>query len=348
MLALCVGSVGCRFETEQPSLAVETPTAALRTTLLERLSEAARQGFSGAVVITLENEILLAQGYGLADREQGLPNTADTAFDFGSVMKELTAAAIYQLAAAGELFTTDSIGTVFENVPADKSGITLLHLLRHRSGLQEYHDTSGDFEPLTREQARQRIFTQMLLFEPGSSESYSNAGYTLLADLIEEVSGQHFTDYIHDALFEAAEMEASGFFGEAVWQHVETAIGYGADVYEANDPASWPSTWSLVGNGGLVTTPMDLNRWFSALWRGRILSEAALMLYEREYLAPNSAQLAGHTVYAYAGAGDFGLGGVALDVADADTRVIIGTNAYEDFPVEDLAVELLTQVLSER
>ena len=80
-------------------------------------------------------------------------------------------------------------------------------------------------------EARERIFAQELLFEPGTDEAYSNSGYTLLADVIETVSGVAFTDYVRSALFEPAAMNASGFYSEPVWQTVDTAIGYDASAF---------------------------------------------------------------------------------------------------------------------
>ena len=339
LVALAASQIGCSSE---PSTTPERDE--LREELERRLTDAAAAGFSGSVLVTVDGAKVLASGYGLADRDNDIPNVADTAYDFGSVMKCLTAAAVFKLEGEGALAVTDSLATIFDDVPADKAGITLLQILQHRAGFDVYHDTEGDFEPMTRLEARQRIFAQELLFEPGSKEEYSNSGYTLLADVVQTVSGREFTDYVREELFAPAQMQQSGFFGDPIWETVDTAIGYDASTFGGNDPAGWPYTWSLVGNGGLVTTVSDLERWLVAVWNGDVLGPAAFESYETHYLSGGNFE--GKTVYAAAGGGDYGLGGFAVDSPEANTRVILGTNTSEVFDIEGFGIELAKLVLS--
>ncbi|HEU4537875.1 MAG TPA: serine hydrolase domain-containing protein [Polyangiaceae bacterium] len=322
----------------------------LREELERRLDDAAASGFSGAALITVGGATVLARGYGLADRGAMVPNGPDTAYDFGSILKDLTAAAIFKLESEGKLALTDPLSAFFDDVPADKAGITVLQVVQHRAGFDEYHDEEGDFEPMTREEARGRIFAQALLFAPGSAEAYSNAGYTLLADLVETVSGRAYTDYVREGLMAPAGLQSSGFFGDPLWQQVDTAIGYDAEVFGDNDPAAWPYTWALVGNGGLVTTVRDLERWLVAIWGGRVLSPPAFEAYRTQYLASGALTLGGKTAYAYAGGGDFGFGGVAIDCPEANARVVLGSNAYdpEAFDLDRFGLELGELVLSAR
>lgn len=308
------------------------------------MEEASSDGFTGTLLVTVEGAVSLARGYGLANRDRGVPNHLGTAFDFGSVMKDLTAAAIFQLQEDGMLEVTDTLATLLEDVPADKADITVLEILQHRAGFPLYHDMAGDFEPMTRLEARERILAQELLFAPGSDQEYSNAGFTLLADIVETVSGRGFIDYVREELMTPAGMEQSGFFGERLWQEIDTAVGYGASTFQDNDPATWPYTWALVGNGGLVMTAPDLERWLVAMWSGEVLGPSAFDAYESQYL--ESGELGEHVVYGYAGGGDYGLGGVAVDLPELDSRVIIGSNTYTD-EVDDLAIELATLVASD-
>ena len=215
-----------------------------------KFDAAAADGFSGAALVTVDGRRAFAGSYGYANRETEVKNTTSTGFDVGSLMKDLTAAAIFLLDESGELSVSDTLGEIFADVPEDKTDITVLELIQHSAGFLEYHDTEGDFEPMTREEARARIFDQEL--DP--DVEYSNSGYTLLADIIETASGTSFTEFVHERLFSPANMKQSGFYSEPVWQTVDTAVGYDADSFGDNDPATWPYTWALVGNGGLVTT----------------------------------------------------------------------------------------------
>jgi CubicO group peptidase (beta-lactamase class C family) len=322
------------------------PDSSLERELEQRLERAAQQGFSGAALIRVNGRELLAKGYGLADRSERRPNTVDTAFDVGSILKLFTAIAVFQLDEAGALRVDDRLGSLLPGVPPDKAAITLREILLHRAGFGEYHDTEGDFEPMTREEARARIFAEPLRFEPGSDEAYSNSGYTLLADVIEAVSGEAYPTYLRRMVFEPAGMRDTGFYSEPLWQRVPTAIGYEAERFGDNDPASWPYTWALMGNGGLVTTVLDLDRFAEALWNGRILREAALETLERDYLSSAAVTLDGAEAFGSAGAGDFGLGGVSIDVPSRQTRIIFATNTYDAFDLESFAEDLVGWLLT--
>lgn len=335
---VALAAMGCSDADDEPSgsdgpIDVE---AEVRT----RIDDAVADGFSGAILVIDGGEELALEAHGLADRENDVANTVNTAFDVGSILKSLTATAIYKLAEDGQLDLDATLSTLFPEVPADKADITLLQIVQHRAGFDEYHDTMGDFEPMTRLEARDRIFAQELLFDPGTDEEYSNSGYTLLADVIETVSGVAFTDYVRTNLFEPAAMSSTGFYSEPVWQTVDTAIGYDADTFGDNDPATWPYTWALVGNGGLVTTVGDLDRWSSALFGGQIVGAETLELMKDEYFSSGAVTVDDETVYSEAGAGDFGLGGAAIYAPTSDTTVIVTTNTYEVFDIEALAGDL--------
>lgn len=345
VLLLLLGATACSDPDDGPP----QPSTGdpLRAEVTRRLDEATADGFSGAVLVAVDGERLVHAGYGLADRDGGVANTAETAFDFGSVMKDLTAAAIFQLEAEGKLAVEDTLDTVFDDVPADKTGITLLQILQHRAGFDEYHDYGTDFDAMTQLEARARILEQELLFEPGADEAYSNAGFTLLADVVQTVSGEAFTDFVRTSLLVPAGMTHSGFYGDPVWSSVDTAIGYGDLTFQDNDPASWPYTWALMGNGGLVTTVADMEAWMLSVAQGKVLAPSALEAYRAQYLSLGAAELEGNTVYSYAGGGDYGHGGVASDTPALGTRVIIGSNAFTSFDVEGFFEELTLLVLGE-
>lgn len=309
------------------------------------IDDAVENGFSGAILVTADGKPLTTEAYGFADRDSATPNTPDTAFDVGSILKSFTATAIFRLTEDGVVSLDTTLAELFPDVPADKADITLRELVQHRAGFDEYHDTMGDFEPMTRLEARAHIFAQELLFPPDTDEAYSNSGYTLLADVIETTSGQPYVDFVRHALFERARMSSSGFYSEPVWATVDTAIGYDASTFGDNDPATWPYTWALVGNGGLVTTVGDLERFVTALFGGRVVSDETLDVMRDVYFGAGEATIGGELVYGEAGAGDFGLGGVAVFAPGSGTRVIVATNTYDVFDIESFATELALELL---
>lgn len=92
------------------------------------------EGFSGVAVAALDGKVVLAKGYGFADRERKNPFTIDTVYDVGSITKQFTAAAIVKLEEQGRLGVSDTIDKYFAGVPADKKAVTLHHLLTHAAG----------------------------------------------------------------------------------------------------------------------------------------------------------------------------------------------------------------------
>jgi len=127
------------------------------------------QKYEGAVLVAKGGEVVLAKGYGLADRESGTPWTADTYVSIGSITKQFTAAAILKLEAQGKLAVEDKVGKFFKDAPDDKRGITLHQLLTHTSGLAS--DFAGDYDPVGRDEYVKRIFASKLESAPGTTRT---------------------------------------------------------------------------------------------------------------------------------------------------------------------------------
>jgi CubicO group peptidase (beta-lactamase class C family) len=228
------------------------------------------KNFSGAVLVANPNGIILHQGYGLANEAGGTPVTADTVFDIGSISKQFTATAILHLEAQGLLNVENSISQYFEDVPTDKAEITLHHLLTHSAGFTEEH-AEDDLTPLDREQALQAIFSQKLGFAPGEEYAYSNSGYSLLAAIIEKISGQRYTNYLQKTLFQPQGLNATGFYDDN-WEGKLVANGYFNEDDQGN-PSEWPGPyWGVMGNGGVLSTVEDLYRWWQAIQNQAVLS----------------------------------------------------------------------------
>jgi CubicO group peptidase (beta-lactamase class C family) len=303
---------------ERPA-ATSTQDADSGSSQAERIvAEAVDDGFAGQLLAVVDGEVVLDRGYGLADAESGVPVDTSTVFAIGSVTKAFTRAAVLKLAEEGELALSDPISRYLDDVPADKRDITIDQLLTMRAGLHEYHDDTGDHQAMTRDEALRRIFGQELRFEPGSAEAYSNSGYTLLAAIIENVTGRTYERYVRDELLTPAGMASSGFHGETDrWPDAQVARGRNFRVHGDNRPHRWPSpTWALKGAGGMVASAGDLLRWIRAVRAGEILGPEALA---RFYPQDESNRL-------YAGGDDFGFITAVMEVDHGDDIVIVNTN----------------------
>jgi D-alanyl-D-alanine carboxypeptidase len=181
-------------------------------TVLEQ--SAAKDAFSGAVLIAKDGEPLFKKAYGLANRATNTPNKTKTKFNIGSMNKMFTAVAIAQLAERGKLSFNDTIGKLLPDYPnkAVAEKVTVHQLLTHTSGLGNYQNetymaklgemkTIADLLPL--------FAGEPLAFEPGSKMVYSNSGFVVLGAIIEKVSGQDYFDYVREQIFKPAGMAST-------------------------------------------------------------------------------------------------------------------------------------------
>ena len=194
--------------------------------------------FSGAVLVARNGEILLKRGYDLLNDSGDSGSIGpDTVFDIGSISKQFTAAAILHLEQDGLLNVDDPISKYFDDVPPDKARITIHQLLIHSAGFTNDH-FEDDLTPMTREEAQQAIFALPLGYQPGSNYTYSNTGYTLLAIIIEKVSGIPYTNYLHRSFFEPLGMSRTGFYNDK-WSLSSVANTY-FNGKDQGKPSDWP------------------------------------------------------------------------------------------------------------
>ena len=265
----------------QPAPAAGPAAAAARVDAY--LSRLVPYGFSGAVLIAHGQDIVLKKGYGLADREQKRPYTPDLVASIGSVTKQFTAAAILELEDAGKLRTSDEISKYLPDVPPDKAGITIHHLLTHTAGFPG--DLGGaDNEAIGRDALVARVLAAPLASKPGAGFEYSNEGYSLAGAIVERVSGQGYEAFLREHLFLPAGMRDTGYLLPA-WPLERLPVGYGPEgqawgrIYKRGWLADGPG-WYLRANGGIHSTLEDMLRWHRALDGDAVLSPAARQKFQ--------------------------------------------------------------------
>jgi CubicO group peptidase (beta-lactamase class C family) len=229
-------------------------------------------GFSGALLVAKGGRIILDKGYGMAIRSENVPNSSETVFSTGSITKQFTAAGIMKLEMMGKLNTADPITKYFDNVPEDKQGITLHHLLTHTSGIV---DALGpDYVLAPRDETMRKTLDAPLRFQPGEQFGYSNAGYSMLAAVIEKVSGLGYEEFMNKNIFTPAGMKFTGYrmpeWDQKIVAHWYVGEKDNGTPLEKNYPQ-----WHLLGNGGILSTTDDMYKWHLALLGDKILSAEA-------------------------------------------------------------------------
>lgn len=243
-------------------------------------------GFSGALLVAKDGKVLVESEQGLADRVRKIPVKADTLFDVGSVTKQFTSAAIMALESDGKLSVDNHISKYFANTPEDKRSVTIHHLLTHSAGLEmDFGD--GDYEKVSRDEIVRRAMQSRLRSAPGERYAYSNAGYSLLAAIVEIVSAKKFDTFLRERLFAPAGMTSTGYSFPKEQVH-KFARGYrdGEDwgVGAEKSSATGGEFWNLIGNGGVHSTVGDMKRWMAALEAGKVLPKESVEKFFRPHV----------------------------------------------------------------
>ena len=188
--------------------------------------------FGGVIVVGHDHEQVLAEGYGL--QGSGDPYTAATPFSIASLGKMFTAVAIGQLLDAGKLALDDRVGAYVSDLPPGVADAKIAQFLSHTSGL-------GD------------AIEDGIVGEPGTFR-YTNAGFDVLARVVEAVSGQTLSGYLGEHVFKPAGMSDTSLREEA----------------PGEDPIGW---------GGEASTGPDLMRFVEALLGDRLLTPETTDLF---------------------------------------------------------------------
>src|SRR5258708_17726115 len=179
--------------------------------------EMAEKGLPGlSIAIVDDQQIVWAQGFGMADPSAQKPATAQTIYRIGSVSKLFTDIGIMQLVERGELNLdapiTDYLPDFRPRNPF-ATPITLRQLMSHRSGLLleppvgNYFETS---QPSLAATVRSLNDTE-LVFEPNTHTKYSNAAIAVVGYLLEARSHQPFAKYLKGSVLDRMGLTHSSF-----------------------------------------------------------------------------------------------------------------------------------------
>ncbi|MBD2652669.1 beta-lactamase family protein [Synechocystis sp. FACHB-383] len=234
-----------------------------------------------AILVLSEGEIIHAQGYGLSDIASQTPITPNTVFDLASVSKQMTAIAVLKLMEQGALELDDPVSQYLPDFQdANRNNpITLSHLLYHTSGLADYTGDAWDgsdreFANLDLEAHLVWLNDQATIADPGTRFEYNNSGYTLLALVVERVSGQPFADFMATEIFGPIGMDDTLVYRKLGQFIPNQATGYAVTEDGQIESSSFPSV--IAGDGNVFSTLNDLAHYDNALRQGTLVSTATL------------------------------------------------------------------------
>ena len=231
----------------------------------------------GVVLVVRHGNVVARRAYGLANVELKVAMRPELRFRIASISKQITAVAILQLAEAGKLELQAPIGRYLRNAPAAWDAITVAELLDHTSGIVSPGDAAPELKSAitsvaTGDELRALLDKQPLHSPPGTQHSYNNWGYALLGQILENLTGTPYCDYIPTKLLAPLGM---------VQTECLIARAPLADLvsgYDRNDDRSLATPHEALGKtpmvpaGGLVSNVDDLARWTLALHGGKLLT----------------------------------------------------------------------------
>ncbi len=225
-------------------------------------------GFS--ILISKGDEIVLEKQYGISNLDDDTPITSQTVFDIGSIAKQFTAFAILLLEEKGKLSIKEPAYQYINHLPRyQKGNPSIEQLLNQTSGIKEVDGIAG-IADLTRNdlltQSQMMNFitkTTSLNFKPGEYFQYTNSNYILLADIVANVSGKSFADFMQENVFGAFGMENTIKKTSTYTIIKNRAIGY---IEDENDfYKTHLHAFIYNGDGQVLTTARDMFKWHLAL-----------------------------------------------------------------------------------
>ncbi|WP_291911057.1 serine hydrolase [Chitinophaga sp. CB10] len=320
------------------SAQVKDPLATSVARHLDQL--AATDHFSGVVLIARNRKTVFNKAYGYANLSDSIPNRLNTRFNLASMGKMFTGMAIMQLVQAGKLSLKAKVGSVLPGYAnkAVADSVTIHQLLTHTSGMGNFWE---EHEKLAKEKYRTvddyitLFINKPLLFTPGARYFYSNAGYTLLGKIIEQVSGQTYFDYVKQHIFLPLKMYDTDAY-ELDNAVPRIAIGYSMSP---EDPGQWKNNIyvNVVKGGpagGSYSTAADLLRFANAVLTNQLLNKENTALYINGKVKYDKGSYAygmsidtlnGHPLFGHTG-GHFGIANELMVCPDLGFTVIILTN----------------------
>jgi CubicO group peptidase (beta-lactamase class C family) len=246
-----------------------------------------REGFSGTVLVVRRGAIVLLKGYGFADKQRRIRNSPATRFEQNSLTKMFTIAGILQLAAEGKLRLDDRLERFFGPFPPAKRDATVEHLASHTAGLAV---RGANLDGTSRRAFIEAIKQTPIESPPGTAYRYTNAGYSLLALLLEAVSGREYEAYVRERVFEPAGMRSAVFRNVVPSDDTLFAKGYGPSPENTLNPY----VWGTIGAGGVWSTVGDIYRWVAAVRRGAVIPAPFQQLLHSPPRPPSGEAFAWH------------------------------------------------------
>ena len=247
--------------------------------------------FNGSILISKSNETMFSTHYGFSNIEKKEKLNDGSQFPIASITKTFTSTAILQLQQKGKININEPVQKYLTDFPYPS--ITIKQLLNNTSGLAQEYNL---FDTIIKEQPEKIISNQDIIptfirfktplsFPSGSKWEYNNVNFCLAGLIIEKVSGISYAKYLEKNIFKPAKMKNSFVPVDRKIKTKNQVELYTypnfystklANTKTVKEPFLISEKSNFYGNGGIVSTALDLQKYQKALFNYQILGKKEL------------------------------------------------------------------------
>jgi CubicO group peptidase (beta-lactamase class C family) len=216
-----------------------------------------------AVAVLKDGEVLLAEGYGFADKENNVPLTNEYALPIGSSSKAFTATGLMMLAGEGKIDIDKPVREYMPRFGLKDHGAgeaTARDLLCHRTGVPRHDLFWITWEDIGRDEL---IYQRLKHFQPNkpfrSLWQYNNHMYAAIGKLIEELSGKSWEEFTRERIFKPLGMTSS-FFWQDEPDNIKQPVLY-KNKDGQNIPCRTERVTAMGPAGSIRSTVTDMAQW---------------------------------------------------------------------------------------
>jgi len=222
--------------------------------------------FDGVVYAQKEGQPYYSFAQG--ELENGEDVTMESPMPIGSTSKQFCAAAVLLLSEQGKLSLDDTMDKYFPKY-AEGNRVKLFHMLSMRSGIpdlpEELNITYDNTDEENTALIKNSVFNRKLVFEPGKRFMYTNTNYLLLANIVEQVSGKKYSEFLRENFFEPLGMKHTGTIAE-----LSGSLDWSKGVVIKQVDLQPGIT---KGCGDVISSAYDMTLWMDALTSGKAVSK---------------------------------------------------------------------------
>lgn len=247
--------------------------------------------FNGSVLISKSDKTIFSTHYGFSNIEKKKKLNDQSQFPIASITKTFTSTAILQLQQKGKLNINEPVQKYLTDFPYPN--ISIKQLLNNTSGLAQEYTL---FDTIIKEQPEKIIANQDIIptfirlktplsFPSGSKWEYNNLNFCLAGLIIEKVSGISYANYLEKNIFKPAKMKSSFVpLDRKIKSTNQVELYTYPNFYSTElvntkivkEPFLISEKSNFYGNGGIVSTVLDLQKYQQALFNYKILGKKEL------------------------------------------------------------------------